>query len=619
LIGAKTSILIACLLHFTCPAFCQAKSDKQLNSGNTQHAAADTLVCKHLPADFKLEFSTCDQHLVSFENNSLDASVVAWDFGDGASDNANDSTAHAYNAEGVYKVTLVVLNQNGCYDTVSKDFLLTIDKGNIFSSKDLNVCKGIAFQMPGDSDANKNCWSPAIYLNTAEIANPTCTPFADTSYTYNIIKRGINLIANGNFSSGNTGFSSEYIFNDIINTSGHYFVGPKPTQWNRLYENCFMETDTTNLGDTMMIVNGSTKKNVAVWDSTLNVTPNTNYNLIFFAQPLTTTDSLVLQVSINDSEVIGRMRLSRTACNRSRFLTSWYSAENTTVNIKITDLDTGSVNNSFALDSISLRSIYLKTDSIHISLKPFPVFSIDPPSSVICPGDSVTLVASGGDKYVWNPAETVTRPGDSATAVFPLANTTYKIVITESTCKITDSVFADVIVKPKPTITVDKSNDVNCAELQSTLNATGGVVYYWWPENTLSNPQIANPVATPHETTTYHVRVTSENGCFAEDSVQVKVLANEGRNNFLLPTAFTPNNDGVNDYFGIRQWGNVTGLKFFIYDQWGHRVFYTGNASIAWNGTFNNKLQPPGTYVYYLEGDTVCGHVVRKGTVVLIR
>ena len=154
----------------------------------------------------------------------------------------------------------------------------------------------------------------------------------------------------------------------------------------------------------MMMVNGAATRGVKVWEETVSVLPNTNYSFGYYAQSLTTADSLVLQVSINGGQVIGRTHLSKIPCERQHYVTSWYSDSNTSVTVRITDLDTDVVNNNFALDSISLRALYLKTDSIFVSLIPPPVFSVQPPTATICLGGSVALAASGGDGYSWSPA-----------------------------------------------------------------------------------------------------------------------------------------------------------------------------------------------------------------------
>jgi gliding motility-associated-like protein len=599
---------------YVIPAFSQPGLGKvQLNKTPNTY---NTVACQHLPADFKVDFNVCDQYQVDFTNKSLSASAISWNFGDGATSNANESISHVYNAEGVYSVMLVVMNQNGCFDTISKDFLLSIDRGHIFATKELSVCKGASFRMDGDPDAVANCWSPVTYLSSFDIFNPVCTPLAPIDYQYNIITKDPSVISNGNFSNGNTGFLTEYVFDSIVNTKGHYFVGPRPRQWNPLYDNCLIDT---TIVDTMMIVNGATTKNLTVWEETVDVAPNTNYMFTYLAQSLTTTDSLVLEVSINHGEIIGRMRVPSSQCGRLKYGTTWFSGADTSVNIRITDLDIDHVNNNFSLDSISLRPIYLKTDSIHIFIKPPPIFSVQPSSAIICHGESAAFIASGGDVYAWYPAATVAQPDAPVTSVFPTTNTTYTIIITESTCNITDSVFATVYVKPLPIVTISKSNDVNCVVVQSTLNATGGISYYWQPESTLSNPYIASPIATPHETTIYNVQVTGENGCIAKDSVEVKVITGQGNNVFSMPNAFTPNNDGLNDCFGVRKWGNVANLQFSVYNRWGDLMFYTTDDSNCWDGIYKNIPQPPGTYVYFVKGNTICGYVERKGTMVLIR
>ena len=287
--------------------------------------------------------------------------------------------------------------------------------------------------------------------------------------------------------------------------------------------------------------------------------------------------------------------------------------------IKIIDLKKDSVNNDFAIDSLSLKPVFLKTDTLSVNIKPLPTFSVDPTSSMICTGDSLTLSASGGNIYSWYPSATVAQPRAAVTLVFPSANTNYKVIITDTSCNIRDSVVASVYVQAKPVVTLSKSNDIECTVAESALNATGGVRYHWLPDSTLSNAFIANPIARPFETTSYHVEVTAENGCVAEDSLQVIVTNNTEKNAFLLPDAFTPNNDGLNDRFGVHKWGYVTDLQFAIYDRWGKMLFHTSDAAKNWDGVYSGMPQPVGAYVYFVRANTICGYVEKKGTVVLIR
>ena len=215
-------------------------------------------ICRHLPADFRVDFNVCNQYEVDFSNTSLNTTVVEWKFGDGATATDSQKISHVYQAEGVYKATVVVRNQYGCLDTASKKFLLSIDKGHIFVNKQLAICKGSEIQLPGDSEATANCWLNYVYLSSNDIYNPVCRPALDTAYQYNIIRKGKELVPNSSFTAGNTGFVTQYTYSSNSYGSGYYFITSKPKLWNPEYKNCNL--DSNNIEDTMMVVDGSAKK-----------------------------------------------------------------------------------------------------------------------------------------------------------------------------------------------------------------------------------------------------------------------------------------------------------------------------------------------------------------------
>ena len=180
----------------------------------------------------------------------------------------------------------------------------------------------------------------------------------------------------------------------------------------------------------------------------------------------------------------------------------------------------------------------------------------------------------------------------------------------------------NLITTPQPTVAIIKSNDVNCMLGTATLTATGGRRYEWWSNSNapISNPAAAKLVVSPTTTTKYRVRVTSAGGCRAEDSIEVKVDYGNPDGGYLLASAFTPNNDGKNDCFGVKSWGAITDLKFAIYNRWGEIVFQTTDPSACWDGTYKGVPQGTAAFVYQIIAKTICGGpVYRKGTVVLIR
>lgn len=88
----------------------------------------------------------------------------------------------------------------------------------------------------------------------------------------------------------------------------------------------------------------------------------------------------------------------------------------------------------------------------------------------------------------------------------------------------------------------------------------------------------------------------------------------------LIPTAFTPNGDNLNDCFGVKKWPATTSYELSVYNRFGQRLFKTDNIVECWNGNFNGIQQPMGTYVYSIKANTAaCGQITNKGTIVLIR
>ncbi|MFN9999292.1 MAG: gliding motility-associated C-terminal domain-containing protein, partial [bacterium] len=89
---------------------------------------------------------------------------------------------------------------------------------------------------------------------------------------------------------------------------------------------------------------------------------------------------------------------------------------------------------------------------------------------------------------------------------------------------------------------------------------------------------------------------------------------------FLVPNAFTPNNDGLNDCFGVAKWGDaVRKFRMIIYNRNGQPIFTSNDVNTCWDGKYNGLPQPSGTYIYLIVGETDCESINKSGPVVLIR
>lgn len=159
-------------------------------------------------------------------------------------------------------------------------------------------------------------------------------------------------------------------------------------------------------------------------------------------------------------------------------------------------------------------------DTIIVTVVPLPSPGITAsgPTS-FCIGDSVTLTAASATSYLWNTTATTQ-------SITVGASGTYTVTITNGTgCSATATQAVTVFSLPP----IDAgSNDSICLSVNANLLASGGVSYVWSPAGSLSDPNIANPVAGPTVTTTYTVVGTATGGCTNTDSVTIYVLGNPG-------------------------------------------------------------------------------------------
>jgi len=92
------------------------------------------------------------------------------------------------------------------------------------------------------------------------------------------------------------------------------------------------------------------------------------------------------------------------------------------------------------------------------------------------------------------------------------------------------------------------------------------------------------------------------------------------RKQLLIPNAFSPNNDGQNDYFKITNITDEKLIDFKVFNRWGTILFRTTDPKVGWDGTFKNQPQPIGVYGYVIRIGYADGYVeTYKGTVTLIK
>lgn len=145
-------------------------------------------------------------------------------------------------------------------------------------------------------------------------------------------------------------------------------------------------------------------------------------------------------------------------------------------------------------------------------------------NTTICMGNSSTLTANGGNAYQWSTGATT-----SSIIVSPSSNSTYSVVVTDTSTGCSGNATTLVVLS---NTSLDPGNSLNiCMGDSAQLNAGGNATSYSWsPVSSLSNPNIASPIAFPSTTTTYTITGTNSFGCFGIDSQIV----------FVYPAATTP-------------------------------------------------------------------------------
>jgi gliding motility-associated-like protein len=262
------------------------------------------------------------------------------------------------------------------------------------------------------------------------------------------------------------------------------------------------------------------------------------------------------------------------------------------------------------VDAAGCRSL----DSVEIQINNRPSVTSNIDDVLICVGETVQLSAGGGDSYKWMPALGLSQADIPDPIASPADTTLYKVVaFNQFSCSDTTEVMVNVAEKPTANAGPDKYIlDVRFVQL--TGQASGqDINYSWTPAVFIDNPGQLQPIVDPPADTTYVLTVESNVGCgFATDSVYVYVLKD-----IFVPTAFSPNGDGLNDTWTVPGLNAFTEYEISIFNRGGQVVYYTKDVPKPWNGMYGGIPVPAGVYVYMIDLKKKRG--ILKGTLMVVR
>lgn len=236
------------------------------------------------------------------------------------------------------------------------------------------------------------------------------------------------------------------------------------------------------------------------------------------------------------------------------------------------------------------------------------------PSAVIsgmttfCEGDSILLQAEGNDlNYLWS-------NGNTSATVYSNGGEIKLIVTDINGCKDSTTITLVPIPSPIADFTSDPlnfcmlGNSVSLTDLSTNINNIPLVGWLWnFGDSTMSNLQDPNHIYTSAGNYEIKFTVTNLYGC--KDSIIFNYTVLD---ELKVPNVFSPNGDGINDYFEITNIDSYIENRLFIFNRWGQLIYETTNYKNNWNG--NNY--PSGTYFYVLE---LSESLILKGSLTIIK
>ena len=364
---------------------------------------------------------------------------------------------------------------------------------------DTSLCAGQSVTLTAPAGFQSYLWTTgstgtAISVSTAGTYGCTVTE----------IGAGNNVITNGDFSAGATGFTSDYVPGTggaygLLSLQSTYAVSTSPSL---VHNNFASFGDHTTGSGNMLVVNGSDIVGQTIWCQTVSVLPNTTY--AFSAWLASAVSSSPAQLSFTvDGVSIGNLNASSTTGLWLNFYNLWNSGASTTVTLCITNLNTAQSGNDFAIDDILFTPYCTYTDEVLVTYFAYPEPDLGP-DTTYCEDVTIALDPQwpSADAFAW-------QDGSAAANFTPAASGIYWVDVTENGCTTRDSILVTELPLPVANIGPDLQR---CAGDVEVLNAAYPGSTYMWHDGSTA------PTWTVTDAGTYWVTVDLA-GCLDRDTV----------------------------------------------------------------------------------------------------
>lgn len=238
--------------------------------------------------------------------------------------------------------------------------------------------------------------------------------------------------------------------------------------------------------------------------------------------------------------------------------------------------------------------------------------------TLICPGDSMSLSAwaTGGNpgySYYWP----LLGASEQNVVVYPDVTTSYVVEIQDScqTYTVYDTVVVEVV---QPNADFDILSNENTEGLPiNFINTSTDGNFWFWDLGNGDTSVIMHPTTTYDTAGWYNVYLYIENEIGCWDTITKPIYINP-ETWLYIPNAFTPNGDGMNDYFSVSVIGAAK-FEFLIFNRWGELLYETRDTDFQWDGIHKGEKVPNGVYVYQVYMEDIRGeHTLRRGHIVVL-
>ncbi len=555
--------------------------------------------------------SICAGAIISLKASGSNFKKYFWKGGYGIFSKRDSlNTFYTPSNSDTYPISIIITAYTNCAsDSISDTLVINKNNPTVSAGNDTSICKGsiITLQAKGGtayiwqsnpSLSCTNCNNPTVTTNTTQsyfvdIFSGSCT-YRDTLVVtvvdYDILTIGNNVSICSGDSSAITAISS----------NGYLW-----TPQNGLScTNCATPNASPNLTTTYTV------SSLGFCPASGQITVNVTQRILPSISISSPTTSICIGETITFSSSVtneGTAPLLQWYVNGSPVSTGPIFSTSTLGN---NDVITCSLTSNATCASPPTVTSNPITMLVSASLT--PVISISAFADKICKNQPLNLksnITNGGQQplYRWIKNNQVVGNGSSYSDQTPMNGDNYQCILTSSSpCASVDSALSNIITATVYDLPIADAGIDSAIYLGTSivLNGSGGITYLWLPNSSLSNLNTANPIASPSENTTYYLLVTDQNGCSAKDSVIITIKPGEDIK-IILPTAFSPNKDGVNDAFGIINGYQLKTTEMRIYNRWGERIFETTDKDEWWDGTYKGIEQGLGVYIVNIKATTI--------------